>query len=283
MPTNPLIQLPKTRSVEEFEIICADVLTMIYNISFVQYGRQGQKQNGIDLVGSSSKSSHIVAQCKNYYACTYKELQKQIKKDILLASNLSFPIQTFIVMTSLDRDVATQNVILNINTTFEIKILFWDDIQSKLCSDYRLLKKYYPDFFDDSIIPIKYRNELISSANLLKQQADNLSCNYSNYRVAYNYDDDVTAYNICVSMINAASRMSQLQGQWYLQLKNAGIIKPIKKIIKDMPSFYDESTDGTGGAMVCTIKEFITYFSDIDKKKNFFSLCNKIIKLTQGL
>ena len=179
MPTNPLIQLPKTRSAEEFEIMCADVLTMIYNISFVQYGRQGQKQNGIDLVDSSTKSSHIVAQCKNYYACTYEELQKQIKKDILLARNLSFPIQTFIVMTSLDRNVATQKVILNINTTFEIKILFWDDIQSKLCSDDRLLKKYYPNFFAASIIPIKYRNELISSGAILKKWTQNQLISYN--------------------------------------------------------------------------------------------------------
>ncbi|WP_458397530.1 hypothetical protein [Anaerotignum sp.] len=55
MPTVPLIQLPKSRSAEEFEIMCADVLTMMYNISFAQYGRQGQKQNGIDLIDSSTQ------------------------------------------------------------------------------------------------------------------------------------------------------------------------------------------------------------------------------------
>ena len=112
MPTVPLTQLPKSRSEEEFESICADVLNMMYNTTFVPYGRHGQKQNGIDLFDSSVQSSHIVAQCKNYYACTYEKLREQIEKDIYSAGNLPFPIHTFIAMTSLDRDVTTQNIIL---------------------------------------------------------------------------------------------------------------------------------------------------------------------------
>lgn len=283
MPTVPLTQLPKSRSAEEFESICADVLNMMYNTTFVPYGRHGQKQNGIDLFDSSVQTSHIVAQCKNYYACTYEKLREQIEKDIYSAGNLPFPIHTFIAMTSLDRDVTTQNIILSINTTFEIKILFWDDIQSKLCSDIILLQKYYPYFFTDSIIPLEYRNEIISCAYILKQQADNLSCNYSNYRVAYHYNDDAMMYNFCVGMMNAAIRLFQLHDQWYLQLKNARIASPIEKIVKNMPSFYDESTDGTGGAMIYTIMDFRSYFLDIDKKEKFICRCNKIIKRTEEL
>ena len=55
MPTPLLIQLPKTKSAEEFEAMCADVLVDIYNMEFSSYGRKGQKQNGIDLVSSSSR------------------------------------------------------------------------------------------------------------------------------------------------------------------------------------------------------------------------------------
>lgn len=283
MPTVSLTQLPKSRSAEEFESMCSEVLAMIYNISFVRYGRQGQKQKGIDLVDSSMQLSHIVAQCKNYYVCTYEKLREQIKKDIQLTENLSFPIHTFIVMTSLDRDVTTQDMILNINATFEVKILFWDDIQNKLCSDIKLLKKYYPYFFDDSIIALECRNELISNANILKQQAENLSCNYSSYRVAYRYNDDVMVYNICVDMYNAALRLSQLHAQWYLQLKDVGITPLIENIINNMPCFYDESTDGTGGAMVCTIMDFRTYFLNTDKKEKFICQCNTIIKCVEEL
>ncbi|WP_458397531.1 hypothetical protein [Anaerotignum sp.] len=196
---------------------------------------------------------------------------------------MPFSIHTFIVMTSLDRDVTTQNMILNISIGFDVKILFWDDIQNKLCNNVLLLKKYYPHFFADSIVPLECKNELISNANILKKQAENLSCNYSNYRVAYHYNNDVIVYNICVCMMKAILRLSQLHDQWYLQLKAAHITTPIEKIIRDMPNFYDENSDGTGGAMVCTIMDFLACFSDTDKKDKFISRCNKIIKRTEGL
>lgn len=283
MPTAPLTQLPKSRSAEEFENMCADVLGKIYNGSFMQYGRQGQKQNGIDLVGSSAQSMNIVAQCKNYYASTYEKVQEQLKKDIISAGSLPFPIHTFIGMTSLDRDVVTQNIVLNTNASFKVKMLFWDDIQSILSSDVLLLRKYYPYYFTDSIVPLECKNELISNANVLKQQAINLSCNFSNYRVAYQYNDDVMVYNICVSMMRAMSRLSQLHDQWYVQLKEARITTPIENIIKNRPCFYDENTDGTGSAMVCTITDFLDYFSDTQKKEKLISRCNKIIKRTEEI
>ena len=50
-----------------------------------------------------------------------------------------------------------------------------------------------------------------------------------------------------------------------------------------MPNFYDESTDGTGGAMVCTIMDFRSYFLDDDKKEKFICRCNKIIKCTERI
>ena len=122
MPTPSLIQLPKTKSAEEFESMCADVLANIYNMEFSPYGRNGQKQNGIDLVSSSSR---IVAQCKNYYLTSYDKLQKQLNEDIISANELPFEIHTFIVMTSLEVDVNIQNYIISKNAQFEIKIMFW--------------------------------------------------------------------------------------------------------------------------------------------------------------
>lgn len=283
MPTAPLMQLPKSRSAEEFENMCADVLAIIYSSSFGRYGRQGQKQNGIDLVDSSAQPSHIVAQCKNYYACSYEKLKGQLKKDIASAGNLPFPIQTFVAMTSLDRDVETQNYIINIDADFEVIIFFWDDIQTEICRKTELLKKYYPHFGVDFRVPLECKNELISNANTLKQQAEILSCNYSNYKIAYQYNDDVAVYNQCVCIFNAALRLNQLHDQWYFQLKEERITTPIENLIKNMPSFHDENADGTGGAMVCTIMDFLSYFSDVDKKEKFISRCNKIIKRTEKL
>ena len=53
MPTFSTAKLPRSASAEEFENMCADVLHIKYNCHFEKYGRRGQKQNGIDLVGLS--------------------------------------------------------------------------------------------------------------------------------------------------------------------------------------------------------------------------------------
>ena len=87
MPTFPLMQLPKTKSAEEFEAMCADVLADIYNMEFSFYGRKGQKQHGIDLVSSSG---YIVAQCKNYYLTSYDKHHFTTFKNSTLVAESAF-------------------------------------------------------------------------------------------------------------------------------------------------------------------------------------------------
>lgn len=277
MPTNSLVQLPRSRSAEEFENMCADILTVIYKISFSIYGRQGQEQNGIDLFASNTEGHHIVAQCKNYYACSYKKLQEQLSKDIASAKNLPFSISEFIAMTSLDRDVATQNLILNLSTTFDVKILFWEDIQKAISGETNLLHKYYPQFVIDSSIPIEYRNELISNSIALKQAVKMLNSGYLHYTPAVQYSDDINVYNTCVSANNAVWKLYQIQQKWYLQLEEKNITKYIDKIVENMPEFSDETTDRTGAAMIYTITEFLDFFAASDKTEIFVTYCDEII------
>lgn len=74
-------------------------------------------------------------------------------------------------MTSLDRDKNIQDLILNIDADFKIQIFFWDDIQTELCNDNTLLKKYYPSFVPESPEPIitnQDKKDLIFSASNLK-------------------------------------------------------------------------------------------------------------------
>lgn len=279
MPTIPLIQLPKSRSSEEFESMCADVLSRKYNIPFTNYGRQGQKQSGIDLVDMSKCSKHIVAQCKNYFLSSYSKLQEHITEDIKSCVELPFCIQSFVVMTSLERDVNTYNFVHNIEANFDIQVFFWEDIQAVLCEDDMLLQKYYPDFFVNTLVPIEVRNELISNAKILKQQAEYINTNCIHYRACYRYEDDCNFYNVCVSMENAAIRMSQLLDQFYIQLHNCCISIQIEKLIKEIPEFFDENSDGTGCTMVYTITNFINCFSNEKVKDEFIKLCNEIIEL----
>ncbi len=168
MPTSPLMQIPKSRSPEEFECLCTDILTNIYNKRFTRYGRNGQKQNGIDIYAQSDNKNYIVAQCKNYFlSISANNIITQIEKDVEAAKQ-NFQISNFVAMTSLDRDRTVQDSIMNINCTFNIELWFWEDIQEKVCNDIILFRKYYPDFFQNTQIPIMVLNEIISNFNTLK-------------------------------------------------------------------------------------------------------------------
>ena len=151
MPTYSLMQIPKSRSEEEFECICTDLLNKKYNGRFKRYGRKGQRQDGIDIYDESLSSSCIVAQCKNYFnPKSATNLIKKVKEDFYALNNLGFynKIGKFIVMTSMDRDTKVQSEILGINSNIDIEILFWEEIQEVVCSNVDLFQKYYPQMFN---------------------------------------------------------------------------------------------------------------------------------------
>lgn len=280
MPTFSTAKLPRSDSAEEFENMCADVLRIKYNCHFKRYGRRGQKQNGIDLIGSPEQQSCIVVQCKNYSEHTYKKLKKQLEKDIEAAGNLPFDIKKFVVMTALDADVEIQNYIINIKADFKIDILFWDDIQAEIYESPKLLKKYYPSMATSNS---EYKNKLISITRRLKQQVEFLCDNCLEYKAAYQCNEDVAVYNQCVCIFNLVLELGQLHDQWYFQLKEGGITTLIEKLEENIPAFHDENADGTGGSMISTITDFISYFFDIDKKNKFISCCDQIIEQTEKL
>ena len=186
----------------------------------------------------------------------------------------------FIAMTSLSRDSKTILFIEKIKALFKIEIVFWEDIQTVVCGNPALVQKYYPDFFN-GLIPVGEQNLLISTAFTLKKIAEGFNQNYKDYRVAYQYNDDVAIYNQCVEMAISVSELYRLHDLWYVQLKNKKIIKPIEKLIESMPAFHDENNDGSGGSMVYTITNFLTFFSDDERVGQSMGRCDKIITRAQ--
>ncbi len=52
MPNPPTTNLPRPKSWDEFEDICADVLKYLWKDPYtVRHGRSGQKQDGVDIYG----------------------------------------------------------------------------------------------------------------------------------------------------------------------------------------------------------------------------------------
>lgn len=285
MPTSSLMQIPKSRSAEEFEDICTDVLIKEYNNRFTRYGTNGQKQDGIDIYGSDINGNCIVAQCKNYFSPkSAKNLVKKIKEDIQSAMNqTTFKIDEFVAMTSMDKDKNIQNAITSISSSFNIELWFWEDIQKIVCSDNSILYKYYPQFKNSMKMPINKINELISALNTMSKIAKSFNNNLKEYRLAYNLENDKQIYNYCLSMFNSCIKVNKIINKWYLQIVSMGLLKKINKVIESMPEFYSAYNDPIGSNLVYTVDNYLDYFCDDDNARKFINKCNKIVKELESI
>jgi len=110
-----------------------------------EYGRIGQNQNGIDIIGKrKGAAKHEAVQATIETPLT----EAKIKKDYESSKNLGFELDTFIIATSSKRDVNLQKYAITIskNGPYDCKIWFWDDLVEKLADYDDIRKKYYPDY-----------------------------------------------------------------------------------------------------------------------------------------
>lgn len=283
MPTAPIMQLPPTKSADEFEKMCRDVLEIMYGTCFFQYGRQGQGQDGVDLYSERDHSGYYtVAQCKNYYGCTYKTLINKIKTDISAAYSWGEKIKTFVVMTSLNRDANAQKSVMRIGAPFNIIILFWEDIAEQICGNAMLLERYYPSIFVQDLISIEIRNELISCASAVCASVICFQKNYLQADCGKIYDIDREMYNCCVTIINAVIALGELQDKYFLQLEARKINPAINRLRCLVPSFYVENESGCGTNMIATILCAQKAYENEDKVKEIVRCCNIIIELCKN-
>src|SRR5262245_29691914 len=87
MPTLPTSQLPPPNSWDEFEHMCADLFELEWGDRHTKrYGRQGQRQHGVDIYGSPGKDLNAGVQCKGKRASplptelTTAEVDEEVEK-----------------------------------------------------------------------------------------------------------------------------------------------------------------------------------------------------------
>ena len=156
MPTPTLMSLPKTKSPEEFEKICRDVLEVKYSKNFELYARKGQSQDGIDIASEQAfcDDGYVVAQCKNYLSEDNKSVfNNKIEGDLKKINKLGFPVSTIIIMTAIDRDKDIQEFVRTTWPDNTPIIMFWDDITELICANNSLLEKYYPSLNGNNHFP----------------------------------------------------------------------------------------------------------------------------------
>lgn len=132
------------KSWKKFQKMVCDLFKKIWDDPFAQeFGREGQNQDGIDILGTRRKTKTLEA----VQATTESPItERKIKKDYDASQNLDLELDCFIVATTSKRDAKIQKYAASLskNGPYRCIVLFWEEILDYLSDHDSLRKKYYP-------------------------------------------------------------------------------------------------------------------------------------------
>lgn len=150
MPTISLSKVPPPKSWDEFEDISLSAAKLRWNSTdFFRHGRQGQKQDGVDIWGHDDDGRHLGLQCKNTTGGISLDV---VEAEIKNAEEFTPKLDRLYVVTTAPRDTQIQKSVREISQNrsnaggFKVDLLFWDDICNDLAKDENVFFGHYPQF-----------------------------------------------------------------------------------------------------------------------------------------
>lgn len=138
---------------QKFESLCRDLWREIWNDPNTQKnGREGQKQNGVDIFGRPNKGILFAGiQCKWKKNDLNKNItEKEVKEEVQKAKNFVPRLSEFIIATTGSKDAKIEELARIITqehekeNIFSVHIWSWDDIKERLDDFPDVRDKYYP-------------------------------------------------------------------------------------------------------------------------------------------
>jgi hypothetical protein len=150
MPTISSSNVPAPKSWDEFEDMALAAAKLRWNSpDFYRNGRQGQKQDGVDVWGHDDDARHIGVQCKN----TIGGIKlPTVEKEIASAEKFTPKLDRLYIATTAKRDEPLQKTVRGLSAQrakaglFKVDLLFWDDICQDLAKDEDVFFRHYPQF-----------------------------------------------------------------------------------------------------------------------------------------
>lgn len=157
MPTIASSNIPTPKSWEEFESIVLSTAKIRWkSTDFFGNGRRGQRQDGVDVFGTSNNGISLGIQCKN----TQNGLSAAVvRAEVKNAESFTPPLQALFIATTAPRDSSLQEVVRELSEErisagkFNVGVLFWDDISGDLSSNETEFFKHYPQFVPKKDLP----------------------------------------------------------------------------------------------------------------------------------
>ncbi len=151
MPSIPESDLPPPRNWEDFEDLCADLFEIEWKDPHTtRYGRQGQRQNGVDIYGLYNSSGHYGAQCKKKKRWPPKKLTiNDIDAEVKEALKFRPKLDVFVIATTADRDTKLQDHVHSLSEKhrekglFRVVVLFWEEITRRALRHSGLTEKHF--------------------------------------------------------------------------------------------------------------------------------------------
>lgn len=148
MPTYADLKVAPPRSWDEFEAItCSSAKNRWNNPDFTRHGRQGQRQDGVDVYGNDNEGKLVGLQCKNTISGVTEAV---IAEEIENAEAFKPALTHLYIATTADTDRKAQSAVRNLSAAreaagkFAVSILFWTDIWQDLTKDEPRLFQHYP-------------------------------------------------------------------------------------------------------------------------------------------
>lgn len=175
MPTTTTSRLPPPTSWDEFEDICKSAFSLRWsNPNLTRHGRQGQKQDGVDVYGFDSLQNFVGVQCKNTIGLISETI---INSECIKAEKFDPPLTALYIATTADRDVHIQAYTRKISAErknankFPVDIVFWSDIVHDLSRDPSSIRQHFPQYFSQqspTSAQLKRENDVLNITSLLE-------------------------------------------------------------------------------------------------------------------
>lgn len=122
-----LLNFPPPANWQDFQVLTARIAELMCTEGTVhEYGRQGQRQDGVDVYGETHSGDHLGVQCKEMQPGK-KLTEALIRTEANKALKFQPTLNMFVVATTLPEDTGMHSAVTNLNQSglYPFKIAYW--------------------------------------------------------------------------------------------------------------------------------------------------------------